>query len=96
MSRLAPIAALAAALLLLTACGGDDPLDSLETEFNDIKMGMTMDQVNELVGEPDQTGPLEDSGGGMQSRWGENTRVFYDRDKKVTAVIHNGVPLELE
>ena len=81
----------------LSACSDrDDRLDSLEPSFSDITRDMTMEQVNALVGKPDGSQPLEDSGGGIMSTWGENTRVMYDRNKKVTAVIHNGVALTLE
>lgn len=83
--------------LTLTACGGDDnALESLDAKFFDITRGMTMDEVNKLVGEPEKTEPLEDSGGGMISTWPQETRVLYDSRKQVTAVIHNGVSLDLE
>ena len=80
----------------LTACGGDDRLGSLDSAFYEITLGMPMDEVNELVGEPETTEPLEDSGGGMISTWPDETRVLYDSRKQVTAVIHNGASLELD
>lgn len=81
---------------LLSACGdGDDRLDSLEPKFTEITRGMTMDDVNALVGEPASTEPLPDSNGQMMSVWPDETRVIYDSNKAVISVIHNGVSLDL-
>lgn len=88
---------LACLVCSLVGCGGgDDRLDSLDPTFNDITRGMTMDEVNKLVGEPETTEPLPDSGGRMISTWPDETRVLYDNRKQVTTVIHNGKSLELE
>ena len=80
----------------LFGCGGDDRLETLEPKFNEITRDMTMDEVNKLVGAPEKTEPLPDSGGGMISTWPDETRVLYDNNKKVTAVVHNGKSLDLE
>lgn len=81
---------------LLGCGGGDDRLETLEPKFNEITLGMPMGEVNRLVGEPETTEPLPDSGGGMISTWPDETRVLYDSKKQVTSVIHNGASLELK
>jgi len=72
--------------LTLTACASGHV-----GNFGDVKMGMTKDQVYDVMGHPDRSGNTKASGenSGYYDRWelyeGEFYRVFYGLDGRVTS-----------
>jgi len=58
--------------------------DSLITEYRGIFIGATRDQVHEKLGKPKYEYPDEDN---FELTENESARVFFDADKKVTAIV---------